>query len=400
MNTPQLPETQPSIPGREFFIRHRKLTIIVLILLVLGILALWHRHNTLLKQNADAANRPLPVVLGTARSADVPVYISALGTVTPTYSVTVRTQVNGVLLRVLFQEGQMVKAGEVLAEIDPRPYQAQLAQAQGQLARDQALLANAHIDLKRYAGLYPQGGVPKQTYDTQASLVKQLEGTVQADQGQVDSAKINLAYCQITSPIDGRVGLRLVDPGNFVQTSNTNGIVVVNTIKPITVVFSISEDNIPQVIQQIDAGKKLSVKAYDRDQHRLLATGELLTLDNQIDPTTGTAKLKAQFQNNDYSLFPNQFVNIDLLVNTLQNATVVPTAAVQHGVNGDYVYVYNSAKQIVNLTSVKTSVASGDDTVVTSGVMPGQQVVVEGADKLTDGARVSVSGSAKATSVQ
>ncbi len=380
-----LPETtiNPQKPTH-----HRKLKLAVLVLLVLGIIALWYRYAALHNQHNDTGNR-LPVVLGNASSQDVPVYISALGTVTPTYSVTIRTQVNGVLTRVLFQEGQMVKAGDLLAEIDPRPYQAQLTEAEGQLAHDQALLANAYIDLKRYAKLYPEGGVPKQTYDTQAALIKQLQGTVQTDQGQVQNAKVNLAYCQIASPIDGRVGLRLVDPGNFVQTSNTNGLVVINTIKPITVIFSIPEDNVPAVMQQLDAHKTLTVKAYDRNQHKLLATGELLTIDNQIDPTTGTVKLRAQFANNDYQLFPNQFVNIDLLINTLLKATIIPTAAVQHGVNGDYAYVYN-ANQTVSLKSIVTGIASGDNTVVKSGITPAQQVVIEGADKLTDGAKVSV----------
>lgn len=361
---------------------------LALILLIVGIVSYQHFAAA-----RDAKNRKQPliqVVLANVHTADVPVYLAALGAVTPLNSVTVRTQINGRLLHVFFQEGQMVKAGDLLAEIDSEPYKAQLMQFQGQLTRDQALLANAKNDLKRYQTLYPQGGVSQQVYDTQGALVKQLEGTVKIDEGQVAGVEVNIAYCQIRSPLDGRVGLRLVDPGNFVQTSDATGLTVVNAIQPITVIFSIPEDNVPQVMQQITAGKTLVVEAFDRMQNKLLATGKLLTIDNQIDQTTGTIKLRAEFDNQNRQLFPNQFVNIKLLVDTLQHATLIPTAAVQRGAQGTFVYVFNTAGSTVSLKTVELGPTFGDNSVVKTGVSPNQQVVVEGADKLTDGMKVRV----------
>ena len=260
----------------------------------------------------------------------------------------------------------------------------------GQLARDKALLANAKLDLNRYQKLFRQDSVAKQTLDTQISLVKQYEGTVKSDQGLVETARVDLIYCRITSPIAGRVGLRLVDPGNFVQTTDPSGLVVINTINPITVVFSLPEDSLQQIMKPMNGDTKLKVEAYDRWQNKLLATGTLLAIDNQIDLTTGTVKLKAQFQNDDNSLFPNQFVNIRLLVNTLHDATVVPTAAIQHGVNGSFAYVANK-DLTVKMTPLSVRAAVDDDTVVTTGVSPGETVVIEGTDKLTDGAIVTVS---------
>lgn len=333
-------------------------------------------------------NVPLPpVVLAQAVTKNVPIYLYALGSVTPTYSVTVRTQINGQLMRVLFKEGQMVKAGDLLAEIDDRPYQAQLTQNEGQYARDQAQLANALIDLKRYQVLWKQDSVAQQTLATQKALVKQLQGTLKLDEGLLQVAKVNLVYTKITSPISGRVGLRLVDPGNFVQTSDTNGIAVVNLLNPITVVFTLPEDNIPAVMQQINAKKTLTVDALDRQQNKLLAVGKLLTIDNQIDTSTGTVKLKAQFDNKQNQLFPNQFVNVRLLIQTLHNAIVVPTAAVQHSTTGNFVYIYNQ-DQTVSAKPVVTGVTFDDSTVITSGVAAGQSVVTEGADQLTDGMKV------------
>ncbi len=330
---------------------------------------------------------PIPVVTANAQSKDVPVYLTELGSVTPTYSVTVKTQINGYLLRVLFTEGQMVKAGDLLAEIDPRLYEAQLIQYEGQMLRDSALLANAQVDLKRYQNLWKQDSVAKQTLDTQVSLVQQYEGLVKIDQGLIDTTQLNLAYCKIKSPIDGRVGLRLVDPGNYVQTSDTTGLAVINTINPITVIFSIPEDSVPAVTAKINAGNILTVEAYDRQQTKLLATGKLLTIDNQIDPTTGTVKLRAQFANENNALFPDQFVNVKLLVNTLVNATLVPTAALQYGAKNTFVYLVNKNKT-VSVTPVMVGVTNGNDSVITSGLLPGQTVVVEGADKLTDGATI------------
>lgn len=331
----------------------------------------------------------LPVVTTMAKTSDVPVYLTALGTVTSLDSITIKTQVNGTMQSVNYTEGQLVKAGDLLAQIDPRPFAAQVLQFQGQLERDQAQLINARVDLKRFQTLYKLNSVSQQTLDTQSALVKQLDGTVKLDQGQLNGAQVNLAYCRITSPIDGRVGLRLVDPGNFVQTSDTTGIVVVNTVNPITVVFTIPEDNVSDVLQQIYNGKTLAVQAYDRTQTQLLDTGKLLTIDNQIDPTTGTVKLKAQFENQHYLLFPNEFVNVKLQVNTLHNAVLVPTAAVQQGSQGPYVFLLNT-DNTVSIKPVVTGVVTGNDTTLSSGISSGQTVVIEGADKLSDGAKVTV----------
>jgi membrane fusion protein, multidrug efflux system len=333
---------------------------------------------------------PQAVVLATARTVDVPVYLTALGSIIPTYTVTVKTQVSGRLLRVLYKEGQQVKAGDLLAQVDPRPYQAQLLQYQGQFARDNALLSNAKVDLERYKKLYKEDSIAKQVLDTQAWLVKQYEGTVKLDQGQIDGAEVNLTYCHIISPISGRVGLRLVDEGNLVQTSDPNGLVVINTLTPINALFSIPEDSVPQVIEQMNRGKTLWAYAYDRNQDKLLATGRLLTLDNQIDPSTGTLKLKAQFPNQDNKLFPNQFVNIKLLINTLAHSIVIPTAAIQNGTKGAFVFVFNKKNTTVHIQNIIVGVAFGENTQISSGLSPGEQVVTEGVDKLTDGVTVTV----------
>lgn len=339
--------------------------------------------------NGHRKHPPQPVVVAVAHTSDVPVYLSGLGGVTPTTTVPVKTQINGQLLQVFFKEGQFVKAGDQIAQIDPRPYEAQLMQYEGQLTRDEALLTNAELDLKRYTKLWRQDSVAKQVLDTQASLVKQDEGTVQLDKGLVASTKLNLMYCKITSPVDGRVGLRFVDPGNYVQVSDATAIAVIDTLSPITVVFTLPEDNIQDVLSQVEAGATLKVEAYDRMQNKLLETGTLLTMDNQVDPTTGTVKLKAQFENSDNHLFPNQFVNIKLLVKTLQNAIVVPTASIQHGAQGTFVYVLNEDKT-VTARPVVVGVAEHDDSTITSGITPGESVVVEGSDKLTDGAKVTI----------
>ncbi|WPB79989.1 MdtA/MuxA family multidrug efflux RND transporter periplasmic adaptor subunit [Archangium violaceum] len=340
---------------------------------------------------ARGAPRAQQVVTATASTHDVPVHLIGLGTVTPTDSVTVRSRVDGQLLRVLFKEGQLVKAGDLLAVIDPRPYQVQLEQARGQYARDEALLANARVDLRRYQTLFAQDSVARQTLDTQAALVRQYEAAVKSDQGAIDAAKLNLVYTRILSPVTGRVGLRLVDPGNIVHATDTTGIVVVNALQPITVVFSVPEDRVPDILTRLEAGRTLKVEAYDRTRQKLLANGTLLTLDNQIDPTTGTVKLKASFPNLDYRLFPQQFVNAQLLLDTLRDATLVPTAAIQYGVQGTFVYVVN-ANKTVSVRPVTTGPTYEDSTVVSRGVEPGQQVVTEGTDKLTDGASVTLMG--------
>ncbi len=367
--------------------------LLLIIILIIG--SLFFIRSCIRAKQGGNKSSPVPVVISTARSANVPVYLSALGSVTPTDTVTIRTQVNGALLRVLFREGQMVKANDLLAEIDPRPFEAQLLQFEGQLERDAAQLANARVDLQRYQQLYPQGAVSQQVYATQGALVKQLEGTIKFDQGQIQQVQVNLIYTRIISPINGRVGLRLVDPGNYVQTTNTNGLVVVNEVQPIAVVFALPEDDISSILAAMRTGKPLIVKAYDRTQNALLDTGTLLTIDNQINSTTGTVNLKADFANKNLRLFPNQFVNIDLLVNTLQQATVAPTAAIQHGPQGAFVFLLNpSPNPSVSAKRVTTGITAGDDTVITAGINPGQQVVVEGADQLNDGSAVKIANAA------
>lgn len=330
--------------------------------------------------------KPIPIVSAPVVSRDVPIYLTALGNVIPTYNVTVRAQVAGILQQVFFKEGQLVQEGQLLAQIDPRPYEALLHQYEGNLKRDKALLANARIDLKRYQQLWHQDSVSQQTLATQQALVEQYEGVVKSDEGLIDSTKINLNFCRIKAPIAGRIGLRWVDAGNFIQLADTSGIAVINTINPITVIFSISEDFIPELIHQVYASKLLKVFAYDRQQNELLASGQLLTLDNQIDPTTGTVKLKAEFDNKENSLFPNQFVNIKILVETLNKAILIPTAAVQHTLSNDFVYLLDKQKVIMKI--ITAGPAIGNETVIIKGLKPGQLVVVEGADKLVHGAHV------------
>jgi multidrug efflux system membrane fusion protein len=338
-------------------------------------------------------SKPGPtVVVSAVQAKDVPVYIRALGNVVATSTITVKTQVNGLLMKVFYKEGQLVKAGDPLAEIDERPLLAQLTQYQGQLVRDQALLANALIDLKRYQRLWKQDSISQQTLATQEALVKQYQGAVETDEGLIASTKVNLIYCHIISPVDGRVGLRLVDPGNVVQTTDTTGLVVITSLSPITVIFTLAEDDVPRILPQVMANKAIEVKAYDRQQNKLLATGTLITMDNQIDPTTGTVKLRALFDNKDYALFSNQFVNIQLLVEQLPQAIVASTAAIQHGSNGDFVYVLNSNSTVTS-KPVKTSITQGDETVIQEGLKAGERVVVEGTDRLTNGIRVNVASS-------
>jgi membrane fusion protein, multidrug efflux system len=327
-----------------------------------------------------------PVVAVKATRGDIGVYITDPGSVAPVYTVTVMSQISGYLMKVLYKEGDMVHQGDTLAEIDPRPYQVLLEQAQAALARDQASLDNARVDLKRYQTLVPLRAVPEQQLATQEALVKSDEGTVQTDQAQIDSAKLDLVYCHITSPITGRAGLRLVDPGNYVQTSNA--LVVVTQLQPITVVFPIAEDQLPPVIKKWRAGQRLTVDAYDRTLTNKIATGSLATLDNQIDPTTGTIKLRATFQNNDNSLFPNQFVNARLLVEEKHGVTLLPTAAVQRNNQQTYVW-FVKPDSSVTVRQIKLGTTEGDQSEVASGLDPGDTVVMTGVDRLQEGSKVT-----------
>lgn len=339
------------------------------------------------------ANGPVPVGVAKATLSDVRVTLNALGAVTPLATVTVKPQVSGIMQKIDFKEGQMVHAGDVLAEIDPRPYQAAVDQAKGALARDEAQLANAKVDLQRYQQLWSQKAISQQIVATQEATVRTDAGTVEADKGALEAAAVNLAFCKITAPVAGQVGLRQVDVGNYIQVGVTTGIVVVTELQPMSVLFTLPEDNIDQVLSRVHAGAKLPADAYDRANTARIATGTLATVDNQVDPTTGTVKLRALFDNSDLQLFPSQFVNIRLLVNTLHEQITVPGAAVQHGASGDYVYVVEPDKR-VHMQSVHLGPTDGDIVDVTHGLAAGTSVVVDGADQLSDGARVTIPGKA------
>jgi multidrug efflux system membrane fusion protein len=339
--------------------------------------------------NAQTAAQP--VGAATIALGDIRVIINALGTVTPIATITVQTQINGQLHEVAFTEGQMVKKGDFLAQIDPRPYQLLQAQYEGQLAHDQGLLAQARVDLTRYKTLAEQNSIARQQYEDQIYIVQQDEGTVKLDQALIDQQKLNIAYCHIVSPITGRVGLRLVDPGNYVQTTNTTGLAVITQLQPITVIFTVPEDNLPEILPQLNAGSPPEVHAYDRANVHLLATGRVAALDSQIDTTTGMVKLRAQFNNDDGALFPNQFVNAQLVVNTLHNVITVPTAAIQRGSPGTYVYAIN-ANDTVSVRPVSIGPTDGPMAAVNSGLSVGERVVVDGTDRLRDGARVTIAG--------
>lgn len=358
-----------------------------LLLLLLLLWAIRPATNSGRDLRGFGAGGPQSVGAARAVAGDMHITLNALGTVTPLATVTVRPQASGQIVKILFQEGQTVKAGDVLAQIDPRTFQAAVDQAEGQLARDRASLANAKLDLARFKALADANAISKQQYATQAALVKQDEGTVAADEANVEAASINLGYTHVTSPVAGRVGLRQVDLGNIVQAGQANGIVVVTQEEPISVLFTLPEDNISDIMSRIASGATLTAYAYDRGQTRLLATGTLATVDNQVDVTTGTVKMRAQFDNKNGELFPNQFVNIRLLVNTEHNQTLIPVAAVQRGSQGDFVFVVEPDKTVA-MRTVKLGASDSANVVIRQGIKPGDTVVVDGADRLRDGAEV------------
>ncbi len=335
-------------------------------------------------------DRPVPVLAAAARTKDVGVYLTGLGTVAALNTVSVKSRVDGQIMRINFREGQIVRAGDLLAEIDPRPFQVQLMQAEGQRAKDEAALQNARVDLKRYEILVQQDSIPRQQLDTQTATVAQFEAALKSDQAQIESARLNLTYARLTAPSGGRVGLRQVDVGNVVHAGDANGIVTITQLQPIDVLFTIPADHLSQVLPQVHSGQNLPVDAYDRDLKNKLATGKLLAVDNQIDPTTGTVRIKAVFDNTDEALFPNQFVNARLLVDTLRGVVTVPNAAIQRSPQSTFVY-HVKPDHTVESRNVVVKMSEGDETTLQSGVAAGDVVVIDGVDKLRPGSKVDVS---------
>jgi multidrug efflux system membrane fusion protein len=383
-------ETRPSETRRS-----RLPWIALAALVVIGLYLIWRHYEVPASGNASSAATgrggagpaAIPVVAATAHKGDIGVYYTGLGSVIPIQTVTVKSRVDGQLMSVQYKEGDLVHQGDPLAEIDPRPYQVQLTLARGQLAKDQASLANAKVDLVRDQELFATQLIPEQQLATQQSLVNEDEGAVTTDQGQIDSANLNIAYCHITALVTGRVGLRLVDPGNMVHATDPNGLLVITQMQPISVIFTISEDQLPVVVKQMRAGQKLVADAYDRSMTTRLAQGSLTSLDNEIDPTTGTLKLRATFDNEQDTLFPNQFINVRLLVDEKRGVTLVPTAAVQRNAQATYVFLVKP-DQTVTSRPVTLGTTEGDESEITSGLTPGAVVVMTGVDKLQEGSKV------------
>jgi multidrug efflux system membrane fusion protein len=378
------PPTTKRRPGRHL------LWISVLALLILAGVVWWVRQASAPQPGGNGrSGAPMSIVPEAVGKGDVGINIDALGTVTSLATVTIKSQISGYLMKIDFKEGDDVKKGDLIAEIDPRPYEATLAQANGNLVRDLALLKGAQVDLTRYQGLAAQNAVPRQTLDTQVALVAQYQGTTEADRAAVKSAEVNLQYCRILSPIDGRVGLRQVDQGNYVTPGDANGLVVITQLQPISVLFTVPEDNLQAIAKRTQAGAVLPASAYDRSGTNKIADGTVLASDSQIDPTTGTIKLRALYPNENKLLFPNQFVNVRLLLDTHKDVTTMPTAGVQHGVPGTFVYLVN-ADNTVSVRKVVLGVTDGDRVEVTSGLVPGDRIVIDGADKLRDGSKINV----------
>jgi membrane fusion protein, multidrug efflux system len=376
--------------------RRRFVLISTLVLLLIAGVVWWNRQANAPQQSNGGRNAaPMSIVPEVVGKGDIGINLNALGTVTSLATVTIRTQISGYLIKVDFKEGDEVKKGDLLAQIDSRPYEATLAQAKGQLARDEAMLKGAQVDLTRYQGLAAQNAVPRQQLDTQIALVAQDEGTVEADKAAVKSAEVNLQYCRILSPLDGRVGLRQVDQGNYVTPGDANGLVVITQLQPISVLFTVPEDNLQAIAKRLQAGAVLPATAYDRSGATKIADGALETFDSQIDPTTGTIKLRAQFSNENRGLYPNQFVNIRLLLDTHKDVTTMTTAGIQRGVPGTFVYLVN-ADSTVSVRPVQLGVTDGDRVEVLSGLTPGDRIVIDGADKLRDGAKINIRSEAGA----
>jgi membrane fusion protein, multidrug efflux system len=386
--SPKAPAQTVNPPPR----RRRFFVTSLLVLLAVGGVVWLTRHNEAPQQQGGRGGRgapPMSVVAETIGTGDIGITLNALGTVTSLATVTVRSQISGYMQSIDFKEGDEVKKGDLIAEIDSRPYEAALAQSRGALARDEALLKGAQVDLARYQGLAAQNAVPHQTLDTQIALVAQDQGTVELDRAAVKSAEVNLNYCRILSPIDGRVGIRQVDQGNYVTPSDTNGIVVITQLKPISVLFTVPEDNLQAIAKRLQSGAKLASTALDRGGSTKIADGTLETFDSQIDPTTGTIKLRALFPNVDEALYPNQFVNVRLLLDTHKNVTTMSTAGIQRGVPGTFVYLIDD-NNTVSVRPVKLGVTDGERVEVLSGLTPGEHVVIDGADKLRDGAKINL----------
>jgi membrane fusion protein, multidrug efflux system len=394
MNQPIKNFQEASSPGSAQAAKPRStrrfvLTAIVILLVVAGIVW-WTKQAPPPEPGGRGRNSgPMSIVPEAVGKGDIGININALGTVTSLATVTIRTQISGYLQKIDFTEGMEVKKGDLIAEIDPRPYEATLAQAKGQLARDEAALKGAQVDLARYQGLAAQNAVPRQTLDTQVALVAQNQGTIEADKAAVKSAEVNLAYCRIISPLDGRVGLRQVDQGNYVTPGDANGLVVITQLQPISVLFTVPEDNLQAIAKRLQAGAVLPATALDRTGSSKIADGSLQTFDSQIDPTTGTIKLRAQFPNDDRLLYPNQFVNIRLLLDTHKDVTTMSTAGIQRGAPGTFVYLVN-ADSTVSVRPVKLGVTDGDRVELLSGLTQGDRIVIDGADKLRDGAKIII----------
>jgi len=364
----------------------RSLRIALVLVIFVSVIAYLTLHNGT-KAAHPTAPAPIPVVTATVKAGDQPIYLTGLGSVVGYKTVTLRTRVDGELMRVAVSEGQMVSVGDLIAEIDPRPFQVQLEQAEGQKERDVASLENAKLDAERYRILYSQDSIPKQQLDTQIALVKQDEATVRADQAAIDNAKLQLIYTRVTSPINGRIGLRQVDPGNIVHAADQNGLAVITQLQPIAVIFSIPQDNVPQVMKKLRAGRRMVVEAWDRDLKNKISSGSLLTIDNQADVTTGTVRFKATFANDDNALFPNQFVNARLLVDVKRGAVLVPVTAIQRGPETPFVFVVDEDDTVQTRNVVTGTIEAGMAS-IDRGLSPGETVVIEGVDKLQHGAKV------------